>query len=358
MYINSLSDLELKLQHLQKDEKTKSLMLFACDTNQLDINKLKAILEKNKKPLLGGIFPEIIAEGKRTKKGFCLVGLKDEIEVLAMDSSEQNVLKLKQDISEIKSVFCFVNALWDNKNQFINSLYDEFGPFVEYLGGGAGSLSFKSIPCIFANQQIIENGAVVGFMKKQMKIELAHGWEPVSDIIKVTKTNGNDIVSLNWKPAFEVYQEFLQQQMQLSITPDNFFDIAKSHPFGLVRLNDEMIIRDPFGTDGHKINMVDEVPEGEYIKIMHGDLNSLLGGAKKVIDCMELNLDDVDTRLCVDCISRVLFMEEKFDKELTLVNKGLTCNGVLSIGEIAKPKETSLALFNKTIVVGQWKNND
>jgi hypothetical protein len=163
------------------------------------------------------------------------------------------------------------------------------------------------------------------------------------------------VISLNWKPAFEVYSSLVQEHSGQVINKENFFDIAKSYPFGLVKLDEEMIIRDPYATEDGMMHIVDEVPEGEYIRIMHGDIPLLLEGARQAVAKLNQTTVDENTLLCIDCISRVLFMQENFSAELDILNTTQKANGILSIGEIANSGNSSLTLYNKTIVVSQWK---
>lgn len=362
MYFQNLEELKEAFKAIETNHEIKGLLLFGSDLNRPKTQELEAILTLNRISLLGGFFPEVIADGLRREEGFVLIPLYDELIVTVFDDFSEE-LNLKEQLDkwhktcsiDIGSVFCFVNALWTKKTVLMSELYDALGPFVSYLGGGAGSLSFQSFPCIFANQKIIEHGAVVGVMQKQLSLGVAHGWQPISHPIKVTETIGNSIVSLNWLPAFSVYRELVQSHSNLEINEQNFFEIAKSYPLGLVKLDDEMIIRDPYATSNGTLQIVDEVPVGEYIRIMHGNMDSLLEGAKIAVEQAYSNQVDDFTQLCIDCISRVLFMQEDFSEELTFLNQKQKANGILSIGEIANPVNAPLELFNKTVVVAQWK---
>ncbi len=362
MYLQNLESLKNKFISIQINCEIKGLLLFGCDLNKPTTQEMESILILNNIPLVGGFFPEIITEGLRKKEGFVLIPLYDDLNVVAFqDAKEASASNkgfdflLDSNTEDIGSVFCFVNAFWNEKTSLMNSLYDALGPFVDYLGGGAGSLNFQSFPCVFANQQIIEHGAVIGVMQKHVSLGVAHGWHPISEPLKVTETDGNTILSLNWKPAFSVYKTIVESHSNQEITGKNFFDIAKSYPLGLVKLDNEMIIRDPYATENEHLKIVDEVPVGEYVRIMHGNMDSLLEGANNAVkQAFSIQNDDY-TQLCIDCISRVLFMQDDFSKELNYLNLKQKANGILSIGEIANPVNAPLELFNKTVVVAQWK---
>lgn len=363
MFFTEISDLKKTLSALQQETSVKALLLLMADAQETEPSELQSLLSLNNKPLLGGIFPELIANGERQNTGFLLMPLHHDIKVVAFNNQEASKMSssLTTEVLETgrqaDSVFCFVNALWSEKSIFMDVLYNALGPMVNYLGGGAGSLSFTSFPCIFANQSIIEHGAVIGLMNTPFSIGVAHGWHAISEPIKVTETQGNTIVSLNWKPAFEVYKAHVKEHANQTLTADNFFDVAKAYPLGLLRLDDEMIVRDPYATEKGHLYVVDKVPEGDYIRIMHGSTTSLLEGARNAVVDAYVNEEPAYTQFCIDCISRVLFMKNDFNEELKLLNTRQKANGIISIGEIANPTQTALELFNKTVVVAQWENN-
>jgi len=364
MYLSDKNILRQRLESLQNDASIHGLLLFGADKDKLPVSEMRAILEINDKALIGGVFPELIAEGERKEKGFVLIPIEESFEVLTFETQSENSIpfqlekKLNSISTEKESVFCFCNALWNEKTFFIQELYNHLGPFVNYIGGGTGSLSFDSFPSVWANQCILEEGAVIGIIESQMKIGVSHGWHPITEPIKVTEAKGNTIISLNWEPAFEIYKSYIETHSKQDFDESNFFDIAKNYPLGLVKLDDEMVVRDPYSTEKGTLQVIDEVPQGEYIRIMNGNISSLIDGAKHAVEKSISSSETKTTTLSIDCISRVLFMQDEFKKELKVLNKNQKAHGVLSIGEIANQKDSVLEIFNKTVVVGQWKKKN
>jgi hypothetical protein len=364
MYYSNFQLLEESFERVISDEQAKSFFLFAAANNQADdIEALQQLVLNCAKPIIGGVFPEIIADGERYNEGYCLVPLYFDLEVRyysALESVGEYVERLESDILELvekaETVFCFADALWRFKEDFINSLYDGFGPFVNYLGGGAGNLQFESRPCLFSNNGIAFNGAVIGVAKMESVVGVAHGWKPISDAIKVTEAKANTVKRLNDEIAFDLYKKQIQGHKGVELTEKAFFDVAKSYPFGMVRLDSEMIIRDPISSTNGQLEIVDKIPKGVYVRIMYGDIESLLKeGSQKALKSV-IDATKVDhQKFCVDCISRVLYMQDDFSKELKIINTNSNAFGVLSLGEFANPNKTRLQIFNKTCVLAIWK---
>jgi hypothetical protein len=321
------------------------------------------LLHKCETPIIGGVFPELIFKGERKKKGVVLVPLPFKLKTHLFDLATSEKFTEQLELMQNKSVdpssvlFVFTDALSAYKEPFIESLFNFFGIYTTYIGGGAGSLKFEPFPCIITNRGIFENAAVIGWANNKIALGVAHGWQSVSVPLKVTKVTDNKLVSINWKPAFEVYKEIVESHSGMKITADNFFDIAKSYPLGITKIDAEMVVRDPFKVTNNIIHLIDKISEGEYIKILHGNMDALLAGAakaKKIAlskheDCMDKN-----SIFCIDCISRALFMQNDFSKELEVIGHNVNLTGILTIGEIANSEESFLEIYNKTVVIGIW----
>jgi len=361
LYSNTLDNLKVHFEEFSNDDEIKSVIIFISDNNSYDSIEIRPHLLSFKKPIIGGIFPELIFNNELKKEGNLLIGLDYEMKTLVFNLENLDLLNQKLEshfrieLDTPQSLFVFLDSLGSNKRTFLENLYNYFGASLSYLGGGAGSLSFKPFDCIIDNSGFHRNVAVLGYCNKELKLGVAHGWHQISPPLKVTEAVGNKLISLDWQPAFEIYQKTIREYANLTITADNFFDIAKSFPFGMVKLDSEMIIRDPFGVEDNSILIVDEVPEGEYVQIMNGNIDSLIDGAIKAKDLCLLDKenDDESNLFCIDCISRVLYMEEQFQRELDAISENSNVNGVSTIGEIANSGDTFLEIYNKTIVLAR-----
>jgi len=62
-----------------------------------------------------------------------------------------------------------------------------------------------------------------------------HGYVAPERMISATSTNGNRIIDIDWRPAFDVYREVAKMQFGVEINRDNFYRYAVHFPFGIVR---------------------------------------------------------------------------------------------------------------------------
>ena len=360
IYINNIRQLAKNIDQLNNDSSVRSVLIMVADKSKIKKSDLNPLLKQFIKPIIGGVFPELIVDGKRMEEGVLLLPLPFLLKPLLIDCSNQ-----KDDYLEYldehfagntgKHLFVFTDVLASNKTDIIENLYNYFGLTVSYLGGGAGSLSFQPTDCIINNQGMHQNACVIALTDHPVSVDAAHGWSPVSEPLKVTDAWDNQIKSINWEPAFDIYQKIVEKHSGKILQQDNFFDLAKSYPLGLIKLDDELIIRDPIKAEDKKLHIVDRINQGEYIYIMHGNMESLLKAATKAKEGAISQAKEFKNIFMIDCISRVLFMTNDFQKEIDIVKyQDIPVNGALTIGEIANNGSSFLEIFNKTIAIATW----
>ena len=348
----------------EADSQIQAHLIMSCDANNFSKNTIDPILKKIKKPVFGGIFPEIMHQTEKLEKGTLVVGLTKPtkvhlIENLSdMDVDYEDVLDEKiPETPHAKTMFVFVDGFAQRISALIDGLFNVFGLEMNYIGGGAGSLSFVQKPVLFTNEGLVQDAAILALTDMESGVGVNHGWEDVEGPFKVTESDRNIVKSLDWKPAFQVYKEVVEKHSAKTFTADNFFDIAKGYPFGLSKLGTEKIVRDPIALgENDSLVCVGEVPQDVFVHILNGNTGTLVNAAQKALS---LGIESFSAKsqyktiFFIDCISRVLFLDKEFSKELNAVSgKEIPLIGALTLGEIANNGKDYLEFYNKTSVVG------
>ncbi len=337
----------------------KSILILSCDENAYDVDEMNKILARYSLPIIGGIFPQIIYKNKNYSTGTLIITLDEPLDVAVIENLSSSSLETLDDLveeklgildDEIKSMFVFVDGLSKNINDIILTLFENFGLSINYIGGGAGSLSFEQKPCLFTNRGLLEDAAILATSIRESAIGVKHGWEAVSDAYKVTESDANRVIELDYKPALQVYKEVVEALSHEKITEENFFNIAKSYPLGINKLSGEMVVRDPIMIEDDALICVGDVATNSFVSILNGSKESLINAAKEAKE--DAHLEQKHFTFFIDCISRVLFMGDSFHEELdALYDEEVYFIGALTLGEIANNKKHYLEFYNKTAVV-------
>lgn len=335
--------------------------------NKPNLDQLVSALNKNGIEFFGGVFPAIIHDDQRYEAGaviMVLPALARPVLVKGLDAGQieiPDLVKIKENQDKKYTAMILVDGLTSNISLFLAEMFNRFGSSVNYFGGGAGSLSLKQEPCILTPEGVFQDAAVITFIRLESSLGVQHGWQKIMGPIVATKTRKNVIVELNWSNAFEVYREIVEADAGAKLTQENFFSIAKGYPFGIYKEGAEDIVRDPIMVnDAGELICVGEVPENAVLNILKGENVALIQAAGQAADdCQNFNGRKVYFAPVIDCISRVLFLEQDFGQELAMVKQnvgvhyeGCVPEGVLTLGEISSDGKGFLEFYNKTIVVG------
>lgn len=364
---SGLNDLEQRLELLTADPRVQSMLLFICDNNHWQPADVDALLQRQTKPLLGGVFPQVIYQSQSHDHG-CLIltfpftirhafiiGLSDADVDYDQQLMSQAASLLPSELEADHSLMVWVDGLSSRIGSLIESMFYTLGLNYNLFGGGAGSLTFEQKPCLFDNQGMVMDQALIIALPIATAMGVAHGWQPISEPLQVTSAKANHVLSLNWRPAFELYRELVEPLAKQTFDDHNFFDIAKAYPFGLARMGTDIIVRDPLKvTDDGQMICVGEVPEGSYVKILHGTHQTLIDAAaqtKTLAMANKRSQDQPEVAFLVNCISRVLFHGEYLQQELEAVATDLPNIGVMTLGEIANNGQDFIEFYNKTMVM-------
>jgi len=371
MYVSTRNSEEIVSAVTEMEMKEGDVVaIFLGEKNRPDVARLISGLNKEGIDFIGGIFPGIIHGDKRYEEGAVMLTmpvLKKPFLIKGLDTEEIELpdfgALLTEGISTQYTAMILVDGLTSNIALFLAEMFNQLGNSVHYFGGGGGSLSLQQEPCLFCPEGFFQDAAIVSFVKLESNLGVRHGWEEIKGPMVATRTEENIIFELNWENAFDVYRETVEADSGKKLTAENFFDIAKGYPFGITKEGEEHIIRDPIAVNEKgELICVGEMPENAALSIMKGKRNSLIRAAGQAAhDCVGSEKRGLRLSLIADCISRVIFLEDDFSKELEAVNNRIqsvdekqTPLGMLTLGEISSYGEGFLEFFNKTIVVGTF----
>jgi hypothetical protein len=362
-FSGSRESLEKMIHEVSSCKTFEALMILSCDANGFVPRDIDPILKNASIPLFGGVFPAIIHDGDLMEKGSIVIGLSDLVQTKFISELSNEAMDYEFHLGDEpaasrsgRTMLVFVDGLSKRIAAFIESLFNVFGLQINYIGGGAGSLSMESMPCLFTNSGMVGDGAVIAIFDLESGVGVSHGWKMLEGPFQVTESDRNVIFTLDWRPAFDLYKEVVESHAGGKLTEDNFFEMAKGHPFGISRMESEQIVRDPFrvGPD-RSLVCVGEVPKGSFVSILQGDEASIVDAAGKALALSRAAFPPRCAEglyLFMDCISRVLFLGDSFHKELNELSSSThPLVGACTIGEIANCGTEYLEFYNKTAVV-------
>jgi Uncharacterized conserved protein len=354
--------LQDELAILNADPNIRFIIMLCASQTEIAHDDINQLLVANAKPVIGGIFPYVIHDKLLLTSGIVLIGLSCPFNMAVIPNISKNTqleIELQQQLpwqnTERGTLFTFVHGMSSGVQRLIDGLFNQYGLEINYIGGGCGSLQKLDQPCVITPLGILADAAVLVMADILSGIGVAHGWQSISRAFKVTEVEGNEIISIDWRPAIEVYRSIVEDHSGICFSEIPFTEIARAYPFGIAKLADELVIRDPIALNGERIVCVGDVRRGSYVHIMHGKPDYVSAAAGRARQKATENLKGRKPRLMLfmDCISRVLFLGELFAREITHVAMpDIPLIGALTLGEIANSGYDYLELYNKTSVVG------
>lgn len=276
------SDIQGLLGTWKADFPEMGVLALVPESEKDAVGRLQGICSRLAVPLVGAIFPALVAgEAFRTGGVWLLrfdtmphAALYDSLpadgaEAAARAEGIARDLRARLDDTPDVTLVLLFDALVPTIGTILDELYLHLANRVRYLGANAGSETFQPMPCLFDGERIVGNGVLALLLKPHRGGILEHGYRAPENMIYATSTEGNRIIHIDWRPAFEVYRELMQQQYGVEITRDNFYGHAVHFPFGIVRANHSVLVRIPvaLGDDG-SLFCVGEVPPNSLLTLL------------------------------------------------------------------------------------------
>ncbi len=324
-------------------------------------------------PLVGGIFPALVEGGQFRTQGVWLMRFEQMPHYMLLEDLPQDATAVTARMREVSAglaghlngtaevtLFMMFDAMQPNIGTLLDELYLNLANRVHYAGVNAGSETFQPMPCLFDADRLIGNGALFILLPDHKGAILEHGYHAPKHTVYATSTEGNRIAQIDWRPAFEVYQELVREQYGLEINKENFYEHAVHFPFGIVRANHHVVVRIPVAlNDDGSLFCVGEVPANSVLTLLerprvdtHETLRVLTSG-------LQAMGGDGKPLLLYYCAGRRMHLGlEKATEEVQEFTRRMAdapIAGALSLGEIGGSTLHGYPLFhNATLVAARW----
>jgi len=338
----------------------QQLMILVAEKSADDLQTLMGYLNRKNIRFFGGIYAALLVKQTSESKGFIIQKHTPIYSAVVLPY----LMRFTLDKEELQgsTAIVLVDGLSAKMKELTDTVYNKIGKHVNYIGGGAGFYDLKHRPCIFDNNGIYSDVLYICIVKERVALAVEHGWNKFRGPFNVTKSHGNILSELDGENAFEVYKDMIEDVLGIRLSPEGFFIYAKDHPFGILQENQlDVLVRDPiFINEDNEIVCVAGIPQDSKLYVLQGNTTTLLDSSIHISNRCLKNAPAQYIPLLFDCISRAMFLEDKFDKELSNIQQRLKymVEGALSIGEIASGDNGELLIHNKSTILGLLQVKD
>jgi hypothetical protein len=182
-------------------------------------------------------------------------------------------------------------------------------------------------------------------------------------VITATSTEGNHILQIDWRPAFEVYREMALAHYGVQVSRDNFYQLAVHFPFGIVHADGIIVVRIPVALEADgSLFCVGEVPPNALLTLLRApEVDS-----GQTLETLAKGLSDIGAEpqgrelLLFYCAGRRLHLgiDAAAEEVRSLLRRTEAAQlaGALSLGEIGTTARWGYPLFhNATLVTTLWR---
>jgi hypothetical protein len=346
------------------------VLALVAEADVSHVERLQAACRHVGRPLVGAVFPALIVDHRFADRGALLVPLErmpayvlaqgfdaeSHAEVAARaDRFATDLLAKLPDAPTGEPPFLalLVDGLLPTTASVLERLYVTLADRVRYIGANVGSETFRPMPCLFDAERLVQ-GAVLGLLLEGISdMALEHDYPLPKIASSATSTEGNRIINIDWRPAFDVYRELVRKQYGIEIDRENFYRYGVHFPFGIVRAQGEPLVRIPVSLeDDGSLHCIGEVPENAILSLIEAPSIDALRTGEHLAAALGGDGGEI---LLFYCAGRRLHLGDSAGQELELLAEaagGARLLGALSLGEIGSPRGQGYPLFHNACMVG------
>ncbi|HMS32453.1 MAG TPA: FIST N-terminal domain-containing protein [Ignavibacteria bacterium] len=210
------------------------------------------------------------------------------------------------------STFFAVNGRMLDGESLVRSIEEITVSPMNICGGMAGDDITFSGTYVFTNGRSTDYGMIALALNEE-KIDFrgmaVSGWKPIGVFKTITKCEDNLIMTIDGKPALEMYLRFLGMDFTSDDDPSKFFDsIGVHYPMQIERENREPMMCNPIGFNKEKNALICEsnVMEGSKFRFsMPPDFDVIDTVVSKAKELRDRENSEADALLIFSCAGRL-----------------------------------------------------
>lgn len=235
------------------------------------------------------------------------------------------------------AIIVLADGLVAESQNLLNGIYRVTGAGVPVAGGAASDDTLMRRTFVFHDDRVLTDAAVAVWIDtpRPLAVVAAHGWQPCSMPLVVTRNDGPVVHELNGRPALDVFREHVELD-------DRFHS---SHALGLLQPDGSQLIRAVYIADETLISFA-PIPAFSTVQIVTCVPEDLLGIGDDVVT-QALRGDESGVLLVFDCVARAGILKDRCAEEtarLQEVAGSVTTFGMYTYGEFART--TSVAGYH------------
>ena len=350
--------------------RAKLVLLFASPA--YDLPQLARLVSERigAVPLLGCSTSGELGGQRSMSKGLTLWAMGGEGVTVATGMGQGGAMSLRQAATDAAQcldrlerrahtvLVLLADGLCGDQMEVVRGAYDVAGVDVPLVGGCAGDDQAMQFTQQIFGTTLLRDAVVAAAITSDapLGIGVSHCWEPLGQPMLVTGSSGTRVVSLNDRPALDVYLDAFDAPADVRTEPEAFSAFAATRPLG-IRRRDRIEIRYVSSADFELRSLITiaEVPQGGLAFLMQGDSRSVLDATADACSMAIHGLQGEQPvgMLLFDCVARRTVLshaniENEID-HITAVIGDIPAGGFYTYGEIARTKGAG-GFHNQTLV--------
>lgn len=338
------------------------LFVMLPEAEKAAVPWLQQICRERGIALMGAIFPALVVEDGFSTQGawlLCFDICPAHLLQASLDEAGRQAL-CAWTASQVQArtgrptVFFVFDSMVPNIGTVMDGLHMALESPPHYAGVNAGSESFTPMPCLFDGERLVGDGVLAIDLGPQVATVVRHAYPVSKALLRATAAQGNRIIQIDGRPAFEVYQEVIAHEYGVTLTRENFYEHAVHFPFGVITVVD-VLVRIPVALgDDHSLVCVGEIAPNAALRLLRAPQLDDSNCVQDVVQGLRRQRVSADGLLTFYCAGRRMHFGADAARELAHLRADAGAPhlfGALSLGEIDSIEDLDAPRFHNAALV-------